>query len=407
MTIEFRAAIAQAIEQARASDPMAATRTIQAALTGGSAGVCGQAPAREEPASPETSLRRKGPRLDPDAEIVEPNPAGDIPQTVSGYTPPRRPGLGAVIRMLREGRGRLGLEGFGTKFAPGPGPVPVIPEGARFEARRFSGPHGSRGYKLYVPSTGQATGLVVMLHGCKQNPDDFATGTGMNAQAEAAGLIVVYPHQTTGENASCCWNWFLPAHQTRAGGEPAIIAGLTREVMAEFEIDPRRVYAAGLSAGGAMAAVLGQTCPDLFSAIGVHSGLPHGAARDVVTAFAAMRGDAPTGVSQGHAGSDCRVIVFHGTADRVVHPDNAARIIDAALSHAGPMSERLEKGRSPDGAGYTRRVIAGADGRARFEDWMIDGAGHAWSGGDARGSYADPCGPDASGEMVRFFLAEG
>ena len=390
MTPDLSAAIARATTQTRAGDPFAATRTLQAALGR-------RAPERaDEIVLPGTVHPRRGHRLDPEAEIVEPAPE---PRTNAAPRSPRR-GLGAVIRTLREGRARLEpLTMPGTR----PAQAPAIPDGARFETRRAA--HGplARGYKIYVPSSGQANGLVVMLHGCKQSPDDFATGTAMNAQAEAHGLIVAYPHQTGTDNASCCWNWFLPAHQARDGGEPSIIAALTRAIVAEFDIDPSRVFVAGLSAGGAMAAVLGQTHPDLFRAIGVHSGLPHGAARDVVTAFAAMRGDAPAAPRTPNSRPEFpRTIVFHGTADAVVHPANAARIVDAA--GVGAATDRTHAGLSDAGRSYTRRVIADAQGRTRVEAWTIDGGAHAWMGGDARGSYTDPRGPDASAEMVRFFL---
>jgi poly(hydroxyalkanoate) depolymerase family esterase len=286
---------------------------------------------------------------------------------------------------------------------------PQGPDGAQFLARSYACLAGSRQYKLYVPAnrTNGPQGLVVMLHGCTQSPDDFAVGTDMNAIAEAHGLLVAYPAQTSIDNAGACWNWFRPGDQRRDLGEPAIIAGITRALIVEFDVDPSRVYVAGLSAGGAMAAVMGETYPELYAAIGVHSGLPYGSASDVASAFAAMR-DEPGG---GHpmprleaGGKAMPTIVFHGSADRTVHPSNAARIIAAARARAEEGEVRRVEGRSPGGRTYRRTIALAPDGAAAAEFWLIEGTGHAWSGGQAAGSYTDPAGPDASAEMVRFFL---
>ncbi|WGF90264.1 PHB depolymerase family esterase [Marinivivus vitaminiproducens] len=311
-------------------------------------------------------------------------------------------------------QGRPGLDAFGS--LPGMGamarpPAEPLPDGARFTTRSFACAAGSRGYKLYIPAAcaeeRPPLGLVVLLHGCQQNPDDFALGTGMNALAEIHGLLVAYPGQTSASNASSCWNWFNPADQRRDAGEPAILAGITREVMREFGLDREQVFVAGLSAGGAMAAILAATYPDLYAAVGVHSGLAHGSASDVVSAFAAMRGDG------GAASHDIRnrtkpsewpvvrTIVFHGSADRTVHPVNAQRIVEAAGLSGDPMREH---GRSPGGRAYERTITMDAGGHSLVESWLIEGAGHAWSGGRAGGSYTDPSGPDASTAMVRFFL---
>jgi poly(hydroxyalkanoate) depolymerase family esterase len=278
--------------------------------------------------------------------------------------------------------------------------VPV-PQGARFETRSHACAAGARDYRLYVPASlaGAPRGLVLMLHGCTQDPDDFALGTGMNAQAERHGLIVAYPAQTRGHNASACWNWFDPAHQGREAGEPAILAGIAAALAAEFDVPREAVFAAGLSAGGAMAAVLAATHADLFSAVGIHSGLPYGAARDVASAFAAMRSG---GAAKAAAGPSARLMVLHGTEDATVAPANAEAIAEAARRSLPPAKPRLRRCRAGGRDCTVRRVLR--DGRPAVELWMIEGAGHAWSGGDPAGSYADAAGPDASAEMVRFFL---
>jgi poly(hydroxyalkanoate) depolymerase family esterase len=301
--------------------------------------------------------------------------------------------LGDAVRTLREGR---------TALAPGrrrPAAEPGVPEGAAFLAATHAGAHGSRRYRTYVPASAQGTprGLVLMLHGCTQTPEDFAVGTGMNRVAEAEGLVVVYPAQTRSDNSMACWNWFRPGDQARGAGEPALLAELAQAAAAAHGVPADRIFVAGLSAGGAMAAVLAGTYPDVFAAAGVHSGLAHGCANDVLSAFAAMRGD---GVAGTPPATVARLFVVHGTADTTVHPSNARRIA-AASRHGGELrSERGEAG----GRRYARAVAVNADGRPALEVLMVEGAAHAWSGGDARGSYTDAAGPDASAEMVRFFL---
>jgi poly(hydroxyalkanoate) depolymerase family esterase len=257
---------------------------------------------------------------------------------------------------------------------------------------------GTRAYKIYIPARdeGQPRPLIVMLHGCKQNPDDFAAGTRMNELADALGFIVAYPEQAFAANISRCWNWFQAADQQRDDGEPSLIAGITRDVIARYNVDPRRVYVAGLSAGGAMAAIMGRTYPDLYAAIGIHSGLAYGAARDVPSALAAMRGrkyrsDPRCGESTSQA---VPTIVFHGDVDTTVHPSNGEQVFT---------SQTVENGEE-SGRKYTRTVQADSSGKPALEHWLVHGAGHAWSGGSMNGSYTDPRGPDASRAMLRFFL---
>ncbi|MGL5115748.1 MAG: extracellular catalytic domain type 1 short-chain-length polyhydroxyalkanoate depolymerase, partial [Beijerinckiaceae bacterium] len=288
----------------------------------------------------------------------------------------------------------------------------AIPEGARFLSRRFSCDAGARNYRLYIPASAprKPKGLIVMLHGCTQNPDDFAAGTNMNALAETHGLLVAYPAQTRAQNPSSCWNWFDERHQLRDAGEPAIIAGLAEALVAEFGIDRKKVFAAGLSAGGAMAVIVGQTYPELFSAVGVHSGLAYRSAGNVMSALSVMRGDAGAGFlakrqASVRGDSSVRTIIFQGSADRTVHPSNAERIA-SALSGANDNRPSSTTSGAINGRTFRRTVVADAQGGTVVESWLIDGAGHAWSGGEASGSYADPKGPAASREMVRFFLEQ-
>jgi poly(hydroxyalkanoate) depolymerase family esterase len=272
--------------------------------------------------------------------------------------------------------------------------------------------HAARPYKLYVPPghAGRALPLVVMLHGCTQDPDDFAAGTGMNRRAREQGFFVLYPQQTVQANPTRCWNWFAREHQQRGVGEPALLAGMVSRVVAEYGIDARRVYVAGLSAGGAMAAILAAEYPDVFAAVGVHSGLPRGAARNVLGALAVMRSGGSAAQPTPPAPEDplpVPAIIFHGDADRTVHPRNGERLVGAALgapSGADPPPQVTES-TSSAGRAYTRSVHAGADGQPVAEHWLVHGMGHAWSGGDPAGTYTDASGPDATAEMLRFFFA--
>jgi poly(hydroxyalkanoate) depolymerase family esterase len=280
----------------------------------------------------------------------------------------------------------------------------------RFVNATFTNAAGTRAYKVYIPSayTGQALPVLVMLHGCKQNPDDFAAGTAMNTVAEENDCIVVYPAQARGANGSNCWNWFQKGDQQRDRGEPSIIAGITQEVVRQYGADPSRCYIAGLSAGGAMAAIMSARYPDLYAAVGIHSGLPLGAAHDVPSAFAAMKSSSPTfepppGFTP--------TIVFHGDRDKTVHPANGAQAFDQGVPRVSKASSpaqadpavTVNKGTVPRGRSYSTTVRRDASGKPVAEYWVIHGAGHAWSGGSRKGSYTDPKGPDASSEMLRFF----
>ena len=388
MNMDFAAAMRAATKLTRAQKLMEATRVIQSAL-----------------------LLGRGPTEPQDEQAIEVRaiepPTIDITANV---TPTVTLPMGDVAATL--GRARLpsiGLEGL-ARIEPR---KPLeIPDGAQYLNRSYACAAGRRSYKLYVPGRQHAgrRPLVVMLHGGTQGPDDFAAGTRMNALAEEHGFLVAYPSQCKSANPSLCWNWFKPEDQMRGAGEPSIIAGITNEIVSAYDIDPQRVFVAGLSAGGAMAAVLGATYPEIYAAVGVHSGLPYRSATDVPSAFAAMRGDPglqrrprKTRRDSDHA-LRVRTIVFHGDADHIVHPSNAARIVEARAK-TGDSVERAEA-RSSASRTHTRAVTRDKTGTVVVEHWLIHGSGHAWSGGSADGTYTDPQGPDASREMLQFFLEE-
>jgi len=304
--------------------------------------------------------------------------------------------------------GRVGLLPKTTAVRATPADVP---EGARFVERSYTNGAGSRSYKLYVPSgyVGQAVPLIVMLHGCTQNPDDFATGTRMNGLAEENTFLVAYPAQSGNANMQRCWNWFQAADQQRGRGEPSIIAGITKQVMDEYEVEEGRVCVAGMSAGGAMAAILGATYPDLYAAVGVHSGLAPGSAHDLSSAFTAMRQGGPVVAQPENTGQQRKIlptIIFHGDGDTTVHPRNGERLLahlDAGNRNGSSPRVNTRRGGVPGGYEYTRFTYRDASGRDLVERWSVHGLGHAWSGGSYPGSYTDPKGPDASAEMLRFF----
>jgi poly(hydroxyalkanoate) depolymerase family esterase len=355
MTDDFATALRRALQSTRASDPGAATAIIQSALSG-----------RAAPEPDESEECGPGARL-----------AAAHNRQTGATAWPGMHGLPGMGRMPAMGD----LPGMGNLPGRAPSRRAPVPEGTHVETRRIAG----RDVRLFTPSPreGGVQGLVLMLHGCTQSPEDFALGTKMDLAAETAGFAVAYPAQTGAHNMQSCWNWFRPEDQNAHGGEPAILAAIARDLAAELDV-AGNVFAAGLSAGGAMAAVLAETHPEIFAAVGVHSGLPAGAAQDIPSAFAAMRGER-AGRALAHP-----AIVFHGTADTTVSPRNARALLPG---------DGVET-RHRDGArGWTRLTT-----EAGSELWLIDGAGHAWSGGDATGSYADAAGPDASAEMLRFFV---
>jgi len=342
-----------------------------------------------------TRLTRLG-KLDEAVGLIMSGLQGKVQAPPDAAAPPQRPPSFQTID----------FSDIESLFNPKAGPAPAPCDG-RFTEHVLSGPAGRRSYKLYVPEAlprGPAP-LIVMLHGCTQSPDDFAAGTRMNALAEAHGFLVAYPAQPKSANASKCWNWFNAAEQHRDGGEPSLIAGITREVMRRHTVDPRRVYIAGLSAGGAAAAIMAETYPDLYAAVGIHSGLACGAAHDMVSAFAAMK-QGPNAVARTkRKPGRVPLIVFQGDTDKTVHPSNAGWIVESAdLPSATVISEA--DGRSAGGRDYTLTTYRDPEGKTLVEHWTVHGGGHAWFGGDPAGSYTDPAGPDASREMVRFFLEQ-
>jgi poly(hydroxyalkanoate) depolymerase family esterase len=371
MKLRVLDAMGDALSLVRKSDLAGATAVIRKALSG-EAGTGQRSDAEARPQSPLARV----------------------------FAPPARRSLGETLRALRA------RPPF-SPSSPAPEAEPPQEFGERFLKRTFRGAAGALNYRLYVPAGREQhdLALVLMLHGCTQNPEDFALGTRMNDLAEEFGLIVAYPHQTRRANPSGCWNWFDPRHQNRGSGEPAKLAGLMQALAKEFGVRKERVFAAGLSAGGAMAEVLAATYPDVFEAVGVHSGLPYKSAVDVRSALAAMKGAANTDLAP-PAASDrrCRKIVFHGLADATVNPINGERILDdvergdIALTRMD-LDWRIEAGR------VSRTVLKDAGGRPVVEQWLVEGGGHAWFGGDPRGSYTQAVGLDASRVMLRFFLA--
>ena len=415
MNMDLANAMRAATQLTRAQKLMEATRLIQSALSG----------RQVVPSVPPHAQATKGRAIEGRVIDLTPNiTARDLTVPFKGKPEAPTEGLRSQKRTKAWTAGLL--EGLAGTLAPGklgslnldalagvkPRKALKIPEGAQFLSRSFACAAGSRSYKLYIPSRHAVgrRGLIVMLHGGTQDGDDFAAGTRMNDLAEKHGLLVAYPTQPKAANASLCWNWFTPENQIRGAGEPSIIAGITKDIIATYDIDPARVFVAGLSAGGAMAAVMGATYPDLYAAMGVHSGLPYKSAADLPSAFAAMRGDVgPLGLrsrkSRGAAndGPRIRTIVFHGDADNIVHPSNAASVVGTAKE--GESIERAEA-RNTAARAHTRTVTRDKTGKVVVEQWLIHGSGHAWSGGSRDGTYTDPQGPDASSEMLRFFLEE-
>ena len=270
-----------------------------------------------------------------------------------------------------------------------------------FKTCPFPTARGNRSYKLYGPDVAGPPvprPLLIMLHGCSQSADDFARATGMNRQADDMGFIVAYPTQTQQANRNKCWNWYRPVDQGRGNTEPAMIVGMTRDIMAQHPVDRSRVYIAGFSAGGAAAVAIAAAYPGIYAAVGVHSGLPVGAARAGLSALVAMQA--------GSAGVQLSVpmptIIFHGDDDAVVNPRNGRALAARAVATFPALTKTVKNGKS---AGmFHKTTYRGPNRKSCCEYWTIAGAGHVWSGGNPAERFAQATGPDASAEMVRFFL---
>ena len=392
MNPQFQQHMAEATRLKRLGDVAAATALIQAALGG---------------------VALAGTPADATAAARTSAAGSDVIDVVARVVPPPQAPVPVPVLSMPAGPfARAGAAPDGARVAadapqrPAARTAPDAQPGrepARFVAGRFQHPTaGARDYKLFLPPGAgeQPRPLVLMLHGCTQTPDDFAAGTRMNEAAAAQGVVVLYPAQSVQMNPQRCWNWFKRQHQQRDRGEPALLAALVRQVVADQRIDPSRVYVAGLSAGGAMAAVLGQAYPDLFAAVGVHSGLASGVAGDLPSALAAMQSGAPAP----RASRPVPTIVFHGDRDATVNPANGAQVFAAATPPgATAHTERIAR---PGARAHTRQQQRDAHGRVVAEHWLVHGAAHAWSGGSSAGSYTDPQGPDATREMLRFFLSQ-
>ena len=283
-----------------------------------------------------------------------------------------------------------------------------------FTSGRYAEDEHVLDYRLFIPSDpgSQPMPLVVMLHGCGQNAADFACGTGMNRLAEEYGCLVLYPEQPASAHWNRCWNWYDQAHQRRGEGEPALIVGLIRRIMAEHAVDARQVAVAGLSSGGAMAVILGRTYPDLFSAVGCHSGMAHGSATSGADAMLAMRhGPDPATLAQTGSHTGPPVIVFHGDADATVHRRNSCCVVRQSVDSQAAQRRNepariaiVEQTGWTGGRKFTRKIHQKKTGGVLAEHWTVHGTGHVWSGGKPGGSYTDIHGPDASEEMLRFFM---
>lgn len=303
----------------------------------------------------------------------------------------------------------LRRQGEHDALLAGTSPSPRVT--AHFSAGSF-GQVSPRRFKLFKPASRSATNtpMLVLLHGCQQGADDFAITTHMNEAAEAAGVVVLYPEQPVTAHPLRCWNWYSRQDPRDEPGDAALIAAMTRALAFEHRIDPAQIYVAGMSAGGALAVVLARDYPRLFAAFGVHSGMPAGLAHDVGSAIRLMQKGpmAPTpderGARHGNASDAVASIVFHGDGDVMVHPSNGAAIHAAAGAASGHVRQMIVTPASNGKRGYTRQVQVRADGVTQHELWIVHGAGHAWAGGSTASLDIAAEGPDASREMLRFFL---
>jgi poly(hydroxyalkanoate) depolymerase family esterase len=399
MNDDMKATMADALQLTRDGRLMEATALLQQGL--GGSGQAGQA-------RPVSTAMLSGRRKVHPSGLPR---AGGLLERLQARLPAELPvGLasGSLLpgpRLARPGLGRPGLLRPGGSAAAA---AAASAPGGEIRHNTHTDAAGTRTYDLYIPAgyAGEPVPLVVMLHGGTQDATDFAAGTRMNDLAEEHTFIVAYPEQSTAVNHGRYWNWFRPEDQLRDNGEPAILAGITREVMRNYAVDPARVYVAGFSAGGAMAAVMAATYPDLYAAAGIHSGLAHGAAHDLPSAFAAMQNGGTAGPA-----IEVPLIVFHGDRDNIVAPVNADRLVASRIAArsgfdggAGLRVTATTDGGEDLGRSHSRRTYRDVDGAVVAEQWIVHGGSHAWSGGSPVGSYTDATGPNASAEMLRFFL---
>ena len=293
---------------------------------------------------------------------------------------------------------------------------PTIPENAAFLQRTLTSSQGSHDYRLYIPANyaqavaqGLTVPLIMMLHGCTQSPEDFAVGTRMNELAEAHQCLIVYPSQPASANPNRCWNWFQPTHQQQGQGEPAWLAALTQDIINTYAVDASKVYIAGLSAGAAMAVIMAETYPERYAAVGVHSGLAYRSATDLSSAMQAMHTGGSAHINEDTNRTFVPMIVFHGDQDHTVSIRNGEQLFEQAKqrlqAQKSSLSTQQHKPVSAQHCRSTQLQICDDKGVSQLEYWKIHGAGHSWAGGSSAGSYTDPKGPDASTEMLRFFLS--
>jgi poly(hydroxyalkanoate) depolymerase family esterase len=301
--------------------------------------------------------------------------------------------------------------------APPTGAAPAVEHGTAGEGAL------ARPYTLVVPAAvaaGRArpAGLLVFLHGCTQDAANARRGTGLDAEAGRAGLLVLYPEQPASANAQRCWNWFDPAHQRRDAGEPATLAAMTRQVAAAHGVAGGAVHVAGISAGGAMALVLAAHYPELYASVASHSGVPLGAARTPAEAWAAMRAGgaadpAPVRVARDAAGAGgarrvVPLLVLHGSSDGVVSVRNGRATAEQWAAAAEARADAAERD-TPAGEGTRawRESRWLRDGAPVVRLVVVDGLGHAWSGGSPAGTFTDALGPSAAGWVVTHAMAHG
>jgi poly(hydroxyalkanoate) depolymerase family esterase len=422
MSDQMQGGMAEAMRLMQEGDLAEATAVIQRTLGGSSFG------SEFSPMGSPNDPTAADEPMDVESSVVDDAPHSSTPSgPAAGLAPATAPR--PTASPLPFGSLPLTMPG-GLPGLPGmPGPKggetdpAIVPTGGRFVERSYTNQAGTRSYKLFIPSgyIGQEVPLVIMLHGCTQSPNDIAAGTRMNALAEEQIFLVAYPAQAQTANMNKCWNWFEVSDQQRGRGEPSLVAGITRQIIDEYDVSDGRVYVVGMSSGGAMAAIMGEAYPDLYAAVGIHSGLAPGAAHDMPSAFAAMhqggaatsRREVPIATSTMQPARTVAAIVFHGDRDKTVHPRNADRLLEhyCAAKTTGSRDEvgettprgTVRQGQVPGGHAYTRATYRDAGGREIVERWTVHGLGHAWSGGSSSGSYTDPRGPDATAEMVRFF----